>query len=62
MRRLSSWLRVSRFTFRSVFAYNGGVFIIALKALYFLFLIVFFYFNVVFTAIVSFLKVTFFGL
>jgi hypothetical protein len=36
--------------------------ILLLKALYFVFLIVFFYARIVFTAIASFLKVTFFGI
>ena len=51
-----------RFTSGSVFAYNGSVFVIVLKLLYFLFLVIFFYLDIAFTAIVSFLKVTFFGL
>jgi len=57
-----SWLRVLRFTFGSALAYNGHVFMIVLKFIYFLFLILFVYLDVVFTGILSFLKVSFFGL
>jgi len=56
---LFSQLWVLQFTFGSVFFYNSGMF---LKFLYIVFLIIFFYLNVAFTAVVSFLKVTFFGL
>jgi hypothetical protein len=57
-----SWLRALRFTFGSLFAYNGYVFAIVLKLLYLLFLIVFVYFDIFFTGILSFLRVSFFGL
>jgi hypothetical protein len=50
------------FTFGSLSAYNGHVFAIVLKLLYLLFLILFVYLDVLFTGIVSFLKVSFFGL
>jgi hypothetical protein len=53
--------------FRERFTYDTGMSIIGmlimvLKFLYIGLLIVFFYLNIVFTAIVSFLKVSFFGL
>ncbi len=53
--------------FRERYAYDIsmsiiGMLIIALKFLYIGLLIVFLYLNIVFTAIVSFLKVSFFGL
>jgi len=38
------------------------MFMIILKLIYFFFLIIFLYLNVVFTGIVSFLKVNFFGI
>jgi len=38
------------------------MFMLVLKFIYFLFLIIFFYLNVVFTGFLSFLKVSFFGL
>jgi hypothetical protein len=57
-----SWPWLLPFTFGSLFAYNGYVFMIVLKLLYLLFLILFVYLNIVFTGIVSFLKVSFFGL
>jgi len=51
-----------RFTSLSVSTYNSSVFILILKILYFFLLVVFFYLNIAFTAVVSFLKVSFFGL
>jgi hypothetical protein len=57
-----SWLWVLRFTFGSALAYNSHVFMIVLKFIYFLFLILFVYLDVVFTGILSFLRVSFFGL
>jgi len=45
-----------------LFVYNNGVIIVVWKVLYFLLLIAFFYFKLAFTFVVSFLKVTFFGL
>jgi hypothetical protein len=50
------------FTFRSAFAYNGYMFMIILKVIYVFFLAVFFYLNLWFTGLVSFLKVNFFGI
>lgn len=47
---------------RDLFIYNVSMISIVLKALYMVLLIIFFYFNIAFTAIISFLKVTFFGL
>jgi len=47
---------------RGLFIYNVGMISMVLKALYIVLLIVLFYFNIAFTAIASFLKVTFFGL
>jgi len=51
-----------RFTSLSVSTYNSSVFILILKILYFFLLVVFFYLNIAFTAVVSFLKLSFFGL
>jgi hypothetical protein len=53
--------------FRERFAYDTSMsiismLIIVLKLLYILFLVVFVYFDIAFTAVASFLKVTFFGL
>ena len=47
---------------RGLFIYNVGMISMVLKALYIVLLIVFWYLDIAFTAIVSFLKVTFFGL
>jgi hypothetical protein len=47
---------------RDLFIYNVGMISTVLKALYIVLLIVFWYLNIAFTAIVSFLKVSFFGL
>ena len=47
---------------RDLFIYNVGMISMVLKALYIVLLIIFFYLNIAFTAIASFLKVTFFGL
>jgi hypothetical protein len=54
-----SRLWVLAFTFGSAFAYNGYVFTIVLKLLYFLLLIAFVYLDVFFTGILSFLRVNF---
>jgi len=59
---LLSQLYVFRFTFGSVSAYNGSVFMTVLKFLYVLLFVILVYLNIAFTAIVSFLKVSFFGL
>lgn len=50
------------FTFGSAFAYNGCMLMIILKLIYVFFLAVFFYLNLWFTGIVSFLRVNFFGI
>jgi len=47
---------------RDLFIYNVDMISMVLKALYIVLLIVFWYLNIAFTAIVSFLKVSFFGL
>jgi hypothetical protein len=58
------WMRqwVLRLVCRGVFVHNGSMLSIILKALYIVLLIVLWYLNIAFTAIASFLKVTFFGL
>jgi len=48
--------------FGSAFAYNGYMLMIVLKLIYVFFLAVFFYLNLWFTGIVSFLRVNFFGI
>ena len=47
---------------RNLFIYNVGMISMVLKALYIVLLIVLWYLNIAFTAVASFLKVTFFGL
>ena len=47
---------------RERFAYNSCMLMIVLKFVYFLFLILFVHLSIVFTGILSFLKVNFFGL
>ena len=47
---------------RDLFIYNVDMISMVLKALYIVLLIVFWYLNIAFTAIVSFLRVSFFGL
>jgi hypothetical protein len=60
------WLGVLRFTFGSAFAYTSymliNVLMIVLKLIYVFFLVIFLHLNTVFTGIVSFLKVNFFGI
>jgi hypothetical protein len=57
-----SYLWAFPFTFGSAFAYNGYMLMIILKLIYVFFLAVFFYLNLWFTGIVSFLRVNFFGI
>jgi len=47
---------------RVALIHNNGMLLLLLKVLYFTFLVLFFYLHLFFTAVVSFLKVSFFGL